>query len=305
MEREFDVFISYSTNDKLIANNIVSYLENNNIKCWIAPRNITPGLSWADAIVKGIDSSKILVLIFSSNVLNSDFVKNELNLASDKKIPIIPFRIENIMPKDDFKFYLSRTHWLDAFDYDINTHTQELIKTIKNLISINRIPNNTPNKKVSKDNVVFSPNNTTQTIQKTNQQSASKNKDKKNIYLIAGISIVAIVSFGLSLVFNLNFTNKIIIFVILFIFYLFIWYNLYKRISPIEQNNYNQYEDTTGTVTKSITPTQRGKVIFEPPLHGSKTWSAIAKEYIKEGTFVKVIKITGHIVEVEEVKKEM
>ncbi len=135
MNQHYDVFISYSYDDKSVAEAIVSNLEGKGIKCWIAPQNITPGLSWAEAIVKGIDSSKIMVLIFSSNVLNSDFVKNELNLASNKKMPIIPFRIEDILPEDDFKFYLSRKHWLDALTPDLNSHTQELARIIKDLIA--------------------------------------------------------------------------------------------------------------------------------------------------------------------------
>ncbi len=40
---EHDVFISYAHEDKAIADAICAKLEENKIRCWIAPRDITPG----------------------------------------------------------------------------------------------------------------------------------------------------------------------------------------------------------------------------------------------------------------------
>jgi hypothetical protein len=60
-----DVFISYSNKDKKVADAVCSILENNGIRCWLAPRDITPGSAFAEAIIDGIKGSKIFVLIFS------------------------------------------------------------------------------------------------------------------------------------------------------------------------------------------------------------------------------------------------
>lgn len=38
-----DVFLSYSSKDKTTADAVVSDLEGHGIKCWYAPRDITPG----------------------------------------------------------------------------------------------------------------------------------------------------------------------------------------------------------------------------------------------------------------------
>ena len=48
--RDHDVFISYSSKNKNIADAIVADLEQNNIKCWYAPRDISIRIS-----VSGID----------------------------------------------------------------------------------------------------------------------------------------------------------------------------------------------------------------------------------------------------------
>jgi TIR domain len=39
----FDAFISYSANDKVIADAACATLERAGIRCWIAPRDVVPG----------------------------------------------------------------------------------------------------------------------------------------------------------------------------------------------------------------------------------------------------------------------
>ena len=56
-----DVFISHSSKDANIANAICNTLEANNIKCWIAPRDIRPGSDWAESINNAIENSKLSV----------------------------------------------------------------------------------------------------------------------------------------------------------------------------------------------------------------------------------------------------
>jgi len=126
-----DVFISHSSKDKVIANAVCSALENTKIRCWITPRDIFPGEKWAAAITNSIANSKIMVLIFSSNSNNSDDVLNEILLAKNADAIIIPFKIENILPEGEMKYYLARTHWLDAMDPPTEKHIQLLVETIK------------------------------------------------------------------------------------------------------------------------------------------------------------------------------
>ncbi|HEY7088711.1 MAG TPA: toll/interleukin-1 receptor domain-containing protein, partial [Tepidisphaeraceae bacterium] len=60
-----DVFISYSSRDKNVADAIVANLEAKKLRCWIAPRDILPGKQWAGAILDGISDTRVMVLIFS------------------------------------------------------------------------------------------------------------------------------------------------------------------------------------------------------------------------------------------------
>src|ERR1700728_4624379 len=60
-----EVFISYSSKDKQWADGACAVLEKHRIRCWVAPRDITPGTEWQASIMKGLNESRIMVLIFS------------------------------------------------------------------------------------------------------------------------------------------------------------------------------------------------------------------------------------------------
>jgi len=42
------VFVSYASQDAVVANSVVEALEQHTIRCWIAPRNVTPGAARAE-----------------------------------------------------------------------------------------------------------------------------------------------------------------------------------------------------------------------------------------------------------------
>lgn len=110
-----DIFISYSTKDKQTADAICHVLEQNNLKCWIAPRNIPAGKDYAHEIMEGLKSAKIVVLVFSKNSQESIFVNNEIDAAFNNNKPIISFKIDDTMPKERMEFFLKTKHWLEAY----------------------------------------------------------------------------------------------------------------------------------------------------------------------------------------------
>lgn len=120
-----DVFISYSTKDKVTADAICHVLEENKMKCWIAPRNISSGKPYAEEIIDGIKAAKIVVLVFSSNSQASQFVNNEVKVAFSNNIPILSFKIDESMPEKDLEYFLKVNHWLEAYPYP-----QEMFKTL-------------------------------------------------------------------------------------------------------------------------------------------------------------------------------
>ena len=130
-----DVFVSYSNKDKPVADAIVAVLENKGIRCWVAPRDITPGSSWGQAIINAIESSRFMVIILSGNSNRSKQVVREVERAVANDVIIIPFRIENIDPTGAMAYFLSTEHWLDAITPPLERHIEKLQTTLQHFIS--------------------------------------------------------------------------------------------------------------------------------------------------------------------------
>lgn len=130
-----DVFISYSSLDKAVADAVCASIEQEGIRAWMAPRNIVPGASWGEAIIDAINTSKLMIVIFSSHSNSSSQVLREVERAVAKRVPIIPFRIENLLPSKSMEYFLSSSHWMDALTTPLERHVQELASTVKRLLS--------------------------------------------------------------------------------------------------------------------------------------------------------------------------
>jgi hypothetical protein len=161
-----DVFISYSSKDKPIADGICASLEAEGIRCWIAPRDIRPGEEWPKAITTAISSSRVMVLIFSTSSNSSDDVGREIILAASSKLVIIPFKIEDIEPEPGKRYYLAQTHWLEAMNPPTREQIQSLVDTVKAVV-----PATTPDGFISPKPVNISTRKQPVPAQKRNPQS--------------------------------------------------------------------------------------------------------------------------------------
>ncbi len=99
-----DVFLSHSSKDKGVADKICSALESNGIACWIAPRDIVPGMDWSEAIVRGIAECPVTLLVFSTSANDSLQVRREVQRAFEKDRQVLPFRIDGVVPSDALEY---------------------------------------------------------------------------------------------------------------------------------------------------------------------------------------------------------
>jgi hypothetical protein len=117
-----DVFISYSNHDKAVADAACAILENRGIRCWMAPRDVTPGVDWSAEIIDAIEASRVMVLIYSASANQSPQIKREVERAVSKGLPILPFRIEDVPMSKALEFFISSPHWLDALTPPMEQH---------------------------------------------------------------------------------------------------------------------------------------------------------------------------------------
>ncbi len=130
-----DVFISYSSLDKPAADAVCARLETDGVRSWIAPRDILPGSDWSEAIIDGIEGSRLMLLVFSSNSNQSQQVKREVERAVNKGLVIVPVRIQDVLPARNLEYFLSTPHWLDAMTPPFEQHLGYLSETVQFILS--------------------------------------------------------------------------------------------------------------------------------------------------------------------------
>ncbi len=129
-----DVFVSHSSKDKPTADAVCAMLESQGIRCWVAPRDITPGMDWGEAIVQAVKGARVMVLVFSASANESPQIKREVERAVNKGIPVIPLRIQDVAPTASLEYFISTPHWLDAFTPPLEGHLRYLAQIIQQIL---------------------------------------------------------------------------------------------------------------------------------------------------------------------------
>lgn len=184
----FDTFICHSSEDKAIADAACAVLERNLVRCWIAPRDVTPGKKWGDEIASAIERSKVLLVIFSSNANASDHVREEVTCAISTGLSVLTFRIQAVKPNGALHLHLGNKQWLDAATPPVEKHLERLASAIKVLIG----------------------NDTAQvsTVEDTSRQEPQNPNAPRphSVYLLLGFG--TLVAVGILLFGNLNSASK-------------------------------------------------------------------------------------------------
>jgi len=107
------VFISYAKDDKNWADQVCAQLEEAGIGCWIAPRDIAPGVTWPAAITEAIRQCRAMIIIFSTHANQSPHMAREVEVADSRHVPIIPVRVEEVEPAGDMEYFLGNRQWFD------------------------------------------------------------------------------------------------------------------------------------------------------------------------------------------------
>ena len=110
-------------------------IEQHGIPCWIAPRDMQPGASYAAEIVNGIKNCQVMVLVYSKESNKSKHVANEVDIAFNEGKTIIPFLVDDTPMNDEFSYFLARKHWLVAYP-KYEEKLENLAKSVANVLGI-------------------------------------------------------------------------------------------------------------------------------------------------------------------------
>jgi len=125
-----EVFISYATEDKRTADAVCAAVEARGFRCWMAPRDIAPGMPYGEAIVDAIQRSRVMVVVFSSHANTSVNIRKEVERAVSRGVAILPLRIEDVPPAKALDYFLGSLHWLDALTPPLEPHLEKLATAI-------------------------------------------------------------------------------------------------------------------------------------------------------------------------------
>lgn len=131
-----DGFISHSSRDAAVAREACVALETVGLRCWIAPRDISPGRTWSKAIVEGLDSSRVVVLILSRHADLSEEVLREVERASRTGKHVVTLRIEDVQPSGGLAYFLFATQWLDAVRRPLRPSLEQLVAAVYVLLEV-------------------------------------------------------------------------------------------------------------------------------------------------------------------------
>lgn len=109
------IFISHSSRDRDWAYRLINDLEKRGVACWISSRDIEPGADYQKSIVDALEAAPAMVLLFSDHANNSKEIPREMAIASVKSKPMIPVRIEDVVPRNALEYSLTNAQFLDLF----------------------------------------------------------------------------------------------------------------------------------------------------------------------------------------------
>jgi hypothetical protein len=99
------VFISHASADAANASQLVQRLEEDGIRCWYAPRDIPPGIDFAQAIYSAMEESAGMVVLLSRAANESEHVAREVGLAAQLHIRTIPLSLDGTTPTGALCYY--------------------------------------------------------------------------------------------------------------------------------------------------------------------------------------------------------
>jgi adenylate cyclase len=129
-----DVFLSHSGADREAAYAVLTGLEKQGIRCWIAPRDIPAGSEYGQQIVDAVKACRVFVVIFSATANASPHVRREVERAVSLDRMLVPFRIEKVVPTGAMEYCLGTTHWLDALTRPLEPHVATLVATLRGML---------------------------------------------------------------------------------------------------------------------------------------------------------------------------
>jgi len=109
-----DIFLSYSRNDRLLAEQFVRTAASRGVNVWF-DEHIEGGQDWRARIVDALGTTKALVILFSEYSNGSRQLIKELAIADKTGKLVIPVLISNCEPQGAYLYELASRNWINIY----------------------------------------------------------------------------------------------------------------------------------------------------------------------------------------------
>lgn len=137
MGKERDIFISYSSKNMEVAEDIREHLEQNGFTWQMAPYCITGGSDYAELIMDGISACKVFLLVLTEEAQLSPHVRRELECAINSNKVIVPIHMDQSAIQKAYQYHLSVNQIIDANNRKLVAY-REMLETIEALGGVKR-----------------------------------------------------------------------------------------------------------------------------------------------------------------------
>jgi predicted ATPase len=130
------VFISYARPDRPLAERVCALLEQHDMTCWIAPRNMPPGAHWQVELDRAISASSAVLVLVSPHSNESKDVEHEVTFADHEKRHIVPVRIDGALPGAKLRYFMQNLHQVDVASADAEPQLLALARALKTMLVV-------------------------------------------------------------------------------------------------------------------------------------------------------------------------
>ncbi|MBR4448557.1 toll/interleukin-1 receptor domain-containing protein [Methanobrevibacter sp.] len=109
-----DVYICYDERDLDVAKDVCDTLEKSRLRCWMKNRDARVTTSVTE-ITEAIEKSKVMVLLYSKNSKQSNFVNNEVDTAFEIDKKILVYQIDDSKIEGGLEFFLRNKPRIEAY----------------------------------------------------------------------------------------------------------------------------------------------------------------------------------------------
>lgn len=197
--RKYDVYISYSRQDAPIARNVCYGLEGYNIRCFLDHDLL--GIEW-ETLKLALSQSKAVILFYSENSLQSNWVKNDLLYAIQNKIPIIPIMLDDTPLQGVFRHYLADKQGFILDEKVINPwkweeFLNEIARRIQSHLNKDSVNSSTPEDNIDPKTSLSPENNIEENEEICNRQEQSLTIKKIGIWVKNALCFIAVLVYTL------------------------------------------------------------------------------------------------------------